>query len=150
MATPEQVAELRGELTSLRAQVEAVSAFEQGARAQLEEEVRACKTHIRAMGEKMEEDNGAVQFQMAEMKEKVTADRVLVLEATAAIAAASPTPQTSAVTVGAKEQLHLTQRKGFEGLHSYGGNSQWQEWRFTTVDWLKQENSEFASLLKKI
>ena len=98
----------------------------------------------------MEEDNGAFLFQMAELKEKVNADRLLVLEATSAIAAASSGPQTSAVTVGAKEQLHLTQRKGFEGLHSYSGNSQWQEWRFTAVDWLKQENSEFAGLLKKI
>ena len=116
--------ELRAEITRLREQVEAVTASEQGARARLEEEVRACQAHIRAMGEKVEEDHGAVQFQMAELRETVTA----------AAAATGLTPQTFEVPVAAKEQMHLTQRKGFDGLPTYSGNAQWQEWRFTTVD----------------
>ena len=79
---------------------------------------------------------------MAELREKVTT--------AAAVAGPSSTPQTFVVPVAAKEQMHLTQRKGFDGLPSYRGNAQWQEWRFTAVDWLKQENSEFAGLLKRI
>ena len=127
-------------MTLLRAQIEAVTDSDQGARARLEDEVRACHAHIRAMGEKMEEDHNAVQFQMVQLRET----------ATAAAAVTGLTPQTFAVPVAAKEQMHLTQRKGFEGLPTYSGNAQWQEWRFTAVDWLKQENSDFESLLKKI
>ena len=46
--------------------------------------------------------------------------------------------------------MHLTHRKGFEGLKEYGGGAQWQDWRFTTVDWLRQERPEFENLLKTI
>ena len=115
MATPGDVAELRGELTRLREQVEAVSASEAGARAQLEAELQSCKAHTRAVGEKMEEDIGAVQFQMAELKEMVQADRLLVLEATAAIAAiaaANSGPQTSAVSVGPKSSFTSPRGRG--------------------------------------
>ena len=97
--------ELRAEITRLREQVEAVTASEQGARVRLEEEVRACQAHIRAMGEKVEEDHGAVQFQMAELRETVTA----------AAAATGLTPQTFAVPVAAKEQMHRHPKEGVRG-----------------------------------
>ena len=51
MATQEEGAVLREELTRLREQVEAVTASEQGARAQLQSEVTACAAHISAIGE---------------------------------------------------------------------------------------------------
>ena len=55
MATQEEVAELRAEVVRLRTQVETITAAEQGARAQLDEdlkaEVRAFHAHLRAMEE---------------------------------------------------------------------------------------------------
>ena len=63
---------------------------------------------------------------MAELKEKVTTS--------AAVAVTGSSPQTSAVPVAAKEQMHRTQRGGVEGLPSYTGNAQWQEWRFAAVE----------------
>ena len=47
-------------------------------------------------------------------------------------------------------KLHLTQRKGFDGLGTYGGGAQWADWRFSTVRWLQQEHKEFEGLLHKI
>ena len=46
--------------------------------------------------------------------------------------------------------LHLTRRKGFDGLTTYGGGVQWKGWRFSTVRWLAQEHKPFEELLQKI
>ena len=45
---------------------------------------------------------------------------------------------------------HLTQRRGFDGPPDYGGGALWDEWRFTTVTWLRQEHRGFESLLMRI
>ena len=45
---------------------------------------------------------------------------------------------------------HLTRRKGFDGLATYGGGVQWKDWRFSTVHWLSQEHKPFEELLRKI
>ena len=146
MATQEEVAQLRAEVVRLRTQVETVTAAEQGARAQLDEdlkgEVRAFHAHLRAMEQKVEEDHGAVLFEVAQMREAAR-------ESSTAAAAPGFSPQAF-VASAAAAKLHLTQRKGFDGIPTYGGGAQWSEWRFTTVDWLKQESSDFESLLKKI
>ena len=41
---------------------------------------------------------------------------------------------------------HLTRRKGFDGLATYGGGAQWKDWRFSTVLWLSQESKFFEDL----
>ena len=73
MATQEEVAQLREEVVRLRAQVVTITAAEQGARAQLDEdlkvEIRAVHAHLRSMQEKVDEDRGAVQFDVAQIRE---------------------------------------------------------------------------------
>jgi hypothetical protein len=146
MATQEEVAQLRAEVTRLRTQVETVTMAEQGARAQLDEdlktEVRAFHEHLRIMEQKFEEEQGALLFEVAQLKEAAR-------ESATAAAASGLSPQAFVASASATK-LHLTQRKGFEGIPTYGGGAQWSEWRFTTVDWLKQESADFESLLKKI
>ena len=44
--------------------------------------------------------------------------------------------------------LHLTRRKGFDGIATYGGGVQWKDWRFSTVRWLSQEHKPFEELLQ--
>ena len=112
VATQEEVAQLREEVVRLRAQVVTITAAEQGARAQLDEdlrvEIRAVHAHLREMGQKVDEDRDAVLFEVAQMRESAR-------DSTAA--AAPPglpvSPQTFAVPVAAM-MLHLSQRKGFE------------------------------------
>ena len=43
--------------------------------------------------------------------------------------------------------LHLTRRKGFDGLTTYGGGVQWKDWRFSTVRWFAQEHKPFRGAL---
>ncbi len=75
--------------------------------------------------------------------------REVARESATAAAAPGFSPQAFAASAAATK-LHLTQRKGFEGIPTHGGGAQWSELRFTTVDWLKQESADFESLLKKI
>ena len=93
------------------------------------------------MEQKFEEEQGALLFEVAQLKEAAR-------EAATAAAASGSRPQ--AFVASASATLHLTQRKGFEGIPTYGGGAQWAEWRFATVDRLKQESSDFESLLTKI
>ena len=69
----------------------------------------------------MEEDLGAFQVELGLLRDNM---------ATAASAANSLplAPQTSVVTAGARQKEHLTQRKGFDGLPTYGGGAQWEDW----------------------
>ena len=73
MATSEEVAQLRAEVTRLRVTVETVTAAEQGARAQLDEdlktEVRAFHEHLCIMEQAFEEEQGALLFEVAQLKE---------------------------------------------------------------------------------
>ena len=49
----------------------------------------------------------------------------------------------------ASDVQHLTQRKGIDGLETYGWGH-WSDWRFSTVGWLQQEHKEFEALLQII
>jgi hypothetical protein len=60
----------------------------------------------------------------------------------------SSVPQ--ALEASAHAFMHLTRRKGFDGLITYGGGVQWKDWRFSTVRWLAQEYKPFEELLQKI
>ncbi len=97
--------------------VETVTAAGQGARAQLDEdpktEVRAFHEHLRIMEQKFEEEQGALLFEVAQLKDAAR-------EAATAAAASGPPPQAFVASASATK-LHLTQRKGFEGIPTYGG-----------------------------
>ena len=83
MAAQEEVDELREEVARLRSQFETITAAEQGRRAQLDEDLRAevrdaleklpdreeFYAHLNAIQEKLEEDQGAVQGQLALLKD---------------------------------------------------------------------------------
>ena len=138
-------------------QFETLAASEQGRRAQLDEDLRAevrvafdklpdmeeFWAHLNAFQEKVEEDHGAVQWELGLLRD-------VARESATASAVTGFSPQAFAASAAAGQKLHLTQRKGFEGLATYGGGAQWQDWRFTTVDWIRQENADFEGLLKKI
>ena len=101
-------------------------------------------TELRTSGAGLEERSQKFQRKFTELRASVNA---------MSAAAPSTPPQqgleSSAQPVGANN-MHLTHRKGFEGLKEYGGGAQWQDWRFTTVDWLRQERPEFENLLRTI
>lgn len=148
MAAQEEVADLRGDVNRLRMEFESAAADEHGRRAQLDEDLRTevqgalqeVYAHITTLQEKVEEDLGAFQVELA-----------LLSENTATAAAVTGfSPQTFVVPAAVGQQQHLTQRKGLEGLPTYGGGAQWEDWRLITVGWLRQENPEFEALLKKV
>ena len=138
MAAQEEVDELREEVARQRSQFETMTAAEQGRRAQLDKDLRAelqqvrdaletlpdmeeFYAHIGAVQEKFEEDHGAVHLELALL-------RVAARESATASAVTVFSPQAFAASAAAGQKLHLTQRKGFEGLATYGGGAQWQDW----------------------
>ena len=45
----------------------------------------------------------------------------------------------------------LTRQKGFENVKSYngdGGSEKWKEWRFGTMNWIDQESSTVARVIR--
>ena len=147
MATLEQVAELRNEVNALRVQFETATADEAGRREQQMEDLRSevqgglneLLAHLNTAQEKMDEDVGALQVELALLREN---------QVTRAVTGFSP--QTSVVTGADGQKMHLTQRRGFDGLPIYEGGAQWEDWMFTIVDWLRQENPDFEGLLRKV
>ena len=158
MATSEEVEDLRSSLADLRQQVETqiISGQEELAVA-LRQEIgesfhrfpnqEEFYQYIQDMEKKFEDDQEAVKQQLVELKISVN-----VAMAAASAATSSPPRQAfeASVNAGSAHKMHLTQRKGFDGLPQYGGGAQWQDWRFTTVDWLRQERPDFEILLKTI
>ena len=102
---------MRADVTRLRVTVETVTAAEQGARAQLDvdlkTEVRAFHEHLRIMEQKFEEEQGALLFEVAQLKEAA--------REAATAAAASGSPPQAFVASASATKLHLTQRKGVRG-----------------------------------
>ena len=178
MATQEEVAELREDLGRLRVQLETFTASEQGRRVQLDRDLKVeitddvqeylqtAQDGFRAellglFGEGQQSEEGARSelketfFQhvlMVEEKfkgdveeawQQLAAIRVDLAEVKTLQSSFSPqAPEASA--------KHLTSRKGFDGLNTYGGGVQWKDWRFSTVRWLTQEYKPFEDLLTNI
>ena len=130
MATQEEVADLRSELDRLRREVEGQMTAEHGAREELSRELWAEVTenflripnqdefyeYITSMEKRFEENQASVQIQLAQLMDTVNA---------AAAAATSPGQAfVASVPPGTVHKMHLTQRKGFDGLATYGGGAQ--------------------------
>ena len=162
MATQDEVAELRRTVDQLRTVVDTFTISEREAREVFSRDLRLevddvfarfpnhdeLYGYIQTVETKLEDDQAEItrqfQRQMKELKDSVN-------ETIAAAISTSPQQASEAsAQPGGANKMHLTHRKGFEGLKEYGGGAQWQDWRFTTVDWLRQERPEFENLLRTI
>ena len=50
-------------------------------------------------------------------------------------------------------RIFLTRQKGFDHVTKYngeGGREKWKEWRFSTMNWIEQENPTMARLIRRI
>ena len=94
--------------------------------------------HVTAMEDKFKSDVDEGRRQLVAIKRELA-------EAKALLSSFPHAPEASAHAT-----LHLTRRKGFDGLSTYGGGVQWKDWRFSTVRWLSQEHKPFEELLQKI
>ena len=129
MATQEKVAELRTDVARLRMQFETAAADEQGRWGQRDEDLKAevrealgeVYAHLNTIQEKLEEDQGAVQVEIGLLRDGVRDS------ATAATAVTGFSLQAFVASAAVGEKMHLTQRKGFECLPTYGGGALW-EW----------------------
>ena len=94
--------------------------------------------HVTAMEDKFKSDVDEGRRQLVAIKRELAEAKVL-------LSSLPHAPEASAHAT-----LHLTRRKGFDGLSTYGGGVQWKDWRFSTVRWLSQEHKPFEELLQKI
>ncbi len=153
MATTEEVADLRRSLETslgqLRSQVEGFMISEREERAvwardlrlEVDENFRRLPSqgelyqHVQTVEAKLEED---LEEKTKEFQKKFTELKGVVNAMSVGAPFASPQQGLeSSAQPGGANIMHLTHRKGFEGLKEYGGGAQWQDWRFTTVDWLR-------------
>ena len=94
--------------------------------------------HVSIMEDKFKGDVEETRRQLVAVKGDIAEAKTRLSSLTAHV------PETSVLP------LHLTRRKGFDGIATYGGGVQWKDWRFSTVRWLSQEHKPFEELLQKI
>ena len=92
--------------------------------------------HVSVVEEKFKGDVEEARRQLVVVKGDIAEAKTRL----SSLSAHGPEPSASAT-------LHLTRRKGLDGLATYGGGVQWKDWRFSTVRWLSQEHKPFEELL---
>ena len=159
MTTEEKVEQLRTDVDLLRTELEILKSSSSAARdteAAARAEARAemaqrmgglpsreeFLVHMSLMEKKLEEDTSNYQEDVKKLQKQLA-------EHEGEIARVKSSTPSHAFEASATK-LHLTQRKGFYGLGTYGGGAQWADLRFSTVRWLQQEHKEFEGLLHKI
>ncbi len=176
MATREEVADLRVSLEQLRGEFLTLTSSEQGRQAARDVDQRTVITesvrdnilvlredvegmveairdsdaaarqvlkdaffeYVTTVEAKFEDDVGSVRRQVVAIEGELAEIKTRL----------SSVPQASEASAHAF--MHLTRRKGFDGLITYSGGVQWKDWRFSTVRWLAQEYKPFEELLLKI